>query len=438
MFTHYIDLSWRSFKRTPMISALMVIAIAVGIGITMTSLSVYHMMAMNPIPHKSDKLLHPQINTIDEDNDWNRTSDGMPEQFTYMDAVNLYNAPVPSLKSPSFRSGFSVHMNSSDIKPFMEQARLVYREFFDMFELDFIYGEPWTVAEQTDASPVVIINETINERLFAGENSVGKQIYLDNTSFRIVGVTRNWDHHIKYYDVNNGAFNDAENLYIPFSLAPVMKIGTWGNTNGWKFEPSNGYQDLLNSERFWVQFWVQLENEQEKQEYGEFLMAYMQDQQSKGRFNRETLTFKLRNVVEWLEYQEVVSEDNRILVGLSFMFLLVCVANILGLLLAKFLRRAPEVGVRRALGASKTQVFYQHIVEVSMLGLLGGLLGIGVAQLGLWGVRQTNNYYSGLATMDITMLLSAPSIALLASFIAGLYPAWLVCRTTPALYLKSQ
>ncbi|MFC3094426.1 FtsX-like permease family protein [Alteromonas sediminis] len=437
MFAHYIDLGWRSFKRTPLISILMVLAIAVGIGITMTSLSVYHMMAMDPIPHKSDKLHHPQLNTLDDGRNWN-TPDDLPYQLTYQDVQNLANAPVPALKTPSFRTGFSVHMNSPDVKPFVESARVVNRDFFDMFELQFIYGGPWSQTEQRDASPVVIISSEVNERLFAGQNSVGKQIYLDDTSYRVSGVIANWDIHTKYYDLNNGAFNDPENLFIPFSLTAVKELASWGNNNGWKRENIDTFQDKLNSEELWLQFWVQLNTAEEKQEYGEFLMAYMQDQKAKGRFNRENLEFGLRNVVEWMEYNEVVSEDNRVLVGISFMFLIVCVANILGLLLAKFLRRAPEVGVRRALGASKRQVFYQHIVEVSMLGLLGGLIGIGIAQLGLWGIRTTYGYYSDLATMDITMYLAAPTIALLASFIAGLYPAWLVCRTTPAIYLKSQ
>jgi putative ABC transport system permease protein len=80
----------------------------------------------------------------------------------------------------------------------------------------------------------------------------------------------------------------------------------------------------------------------------------------------------------------------------------------------------------------------QHLVEVSALGFFGGLLGIGIAQLGLWGVRQSYSYYSALATMDLSMLLAAPLIAITACIIAGLYPAWLVCRTTPALYLKTQ
>jgi putative ABC transport system permease protein len=96
------------------------------------------------------------------------------------------------------------------------------------------------------------------------------------------------------------------------------------------------------------------------------------------------------------------------------------------------------VGVRRALGASKTQVFYQHIVEVAMLGLMGGLIGILVAQLGLWGIRHSYDYYSNLANMDLSMLFAAPVIAITACIVAGMYPAWLVCKTTPSTYLKSQ
>ena len=164
----------------------------------------------------------------------------------------------------------------------------------------------------------------------------------------------------------------------------------------------------------------------------------MQEQQKRGRFNRKELEYKLRDVNQWMQYNNVVTEDNKILVGLSFMFLGVCLANILGLLLAKFLRRAPEVGVRRALGASKRQIFLQHLVEVALLGFIGGMLGIVLAQLGLMGVGQSYDYYENLATMDLTMLLSAPLIAITTCILAGLYPAWLVCKTNPAIYLKSQ
>lgn len=437
MLIHYLDLSWRSFKRTPVVSILMVIAIAIGIGITMTSLSVYHMMSMDPIPSKSDKLMHVQLQTMDEGLNW-FTADNIPYQLTYQDAKNLANAAFPDRKVQSMKSGFSVHLNQDNVKPFIETARMTGHQFFDMFELDFIYGNAWTQQQEDESAPVVVIGEEINDRLFGGENSVGKMLYLDNRSYTITGVVRNWNIHIKYYDMNNGAFHSPELLFLPFSLIEAFELSTWGNSNGWKFEETNTFKQVLQSEEHWVQFWVELNTEQDRKAYGEFLMSYMQEQQALGRFNREKLEYGLRNVTELMDYRGVVSEDNRILVGLSFMFLAVCLANILGLLLAKFLRRAPEIGVRRALGASKRQVFYQHIVEVSMLGLLGGILGIVVAQLGLWGVRQTQEYYTSLATMDLSMLLAAPGIAIAACIIAGVYPAWLVCRTTPATHLKTQ
>ncbi|GAB5381072.1 MAG: ABC transporter permease [Aliiglaciecola sp.] len=437
MFIHYLDLSWRSLRRTPLISALMIAAIAVGIGITMTSLSVYHMMSMDPIPHKSDRLFHVQLNTMDEGRTWT-TEDNLPYQLTYIDAMNLYNADFPERKTMSMRTGFSVHMNSTEVKPFLEGARATGREFFAMFDLDFVHGASWTENQQVNASPVVVINQELNERLFGGENSVGRQIYLDDESYEIIGIVKNWEIHTKYYDLNNGAFHRMEKIFVPFSLVVSKELSSWGNTNGWKFEDVRTFQDHLQSEQFWIQFWAELDTPEEQQIYSDYLRTYLTEQATKGRFERETVQFALRNVNQWLEYNNVVTEDNRVLVGLSFMFLTVCLANILGLMLGKFLRRAPEVGVRRALGASKRQIFAQHLVEVSVLGLLGGLFGIGIAQLGLWGVRQTYSYYSALATMDTYMLLAAPAIAIGACVIAGLYPAWLVCRTTPAIYLKTQ
>lgn len=437
MFLHYVDLGWRSLRRTPMVSFLMVLAIALGIGITMTSLSVYHMMSMDPIEQKSDRLFHPQLQTMDDGQDtW--SEDNLPYQLTYQDAKNLAEAPFPRLKAAMLRTGFTVHMDNSEVRPFIQNARATHADFFSLFDLSFTFGSAWTQEQADAASPVVVISQELNDKLFGGRNSVGEQLFLDDTAFRVVGVVAPFATHMKFYDVNNGAFNSHENIYIPFSLIAAMDIDTWGNSNGWKFENIRSMKEKRQSEIFWLQFWVQLDDAAAVQQYGDYLMGYMAEQQKSGRFNRETLQFGLRNVNEWLDYRNVVSEDNEVLVALSFMFLAVCLANILGLLLAKFMRRAPEVGVRRALGASKRQVFLQHIVEVSMLGLIGGLLGIGIAQLGLWGVRLTQEYYSPLATMDLTMLLSAPVIAISACVVAGMYPAWLVCRTTPATYLKTQ
>jgi putative ABC transport system permease protein len=437
MLFHYIDLSWRSLKRTPMVSALMIIAIAIGIGVTMTSLSVYHMMSTDPIPSKSSQLHHVQLKTMDEGNTW-WTKDGMPYQVTYQDAMNLLHADLPYRRAAMMKTGFAVHLDNSDIKPFIKQARVASSDIFSMFNLEFIYGGVWSSDDEESAASVVVIAQSLNDKLFQGQNSVGKTINLDDMTVRVVGVIKDWSSHIKYYDLNNGAFHKPEQVFIPFSLLSQYQLDSWGNSNRWKAQSHRNYQDLLNSEVFWLQFWVELPTEKDKQAYANFLMSYMAEQQKLGRFARKKLEYALRDVNEMMVYREVVNEDNKILVMLSFMFLAVCLANILGLLLAKFLKRAPEVGVRRALGASKIQIFTQHLVEVGLLGVIGGLLGILIAQGSLWGIRTSNSTYIAIADMDLTMLLVAPVLALSACILSGIYPAWLVCKTTPATYLKSQ
>ena len=163
----------------------------------------------------------------------------------------------------------------------------------------------------------------------------------------------------------------------------------------------------------------------------------MREQKTLGRFERP-LNNHLRHPDEWLKINEAVQDDNRVLVGLSFMFLAVCLLNMIGLLLAKFLGAAPLVGLRRALGASKSAIFRQHLVEVGVIGLGGGLLGIALAALGLFGVRHLYENYEELTRLDFTMVLAAIGIAVLSGLLAGFYPTWRVCRVQPAAYLKTQ
>jgi putative ABC transport system permease protein len=123
---------------------------------------------------------------------------------------------------------------------------------------------------------------------------------------------------------------------------------------------------------------------------------------------------------------------------LAFGFLFVCLINTIGLLLAKFLRRSSEIGVRRALGATKRSIFVQYLIEAGVIGLAGGALGLCLALLGLWAVRQQPTDYAELAHLNGTMLLTAVGLSLLASLIAGMLPAWRACQVAPAIQLKSQ
>jgi putative ABC transport system permease protein len=96
------------------------------------------------------------------------------------------------------------------------------------------------------------------------------------------------------------------------------------------------------------------------------------------------------------------------------------------------------VGVRRALGARRRDIFAQLGVEAGILGLAGGLLGLLFTWFGLWLVRQRPEAYAQLAHLDLTMVLGVFVLAVVTSVLAGLLPAWRACRIPPALQLKIQ
>ncbi len=134
------------------------------------------------------------------------------------------------------------------------------------------------------------------------------------------------------------------------------------------------------------------------------------------------------------------------------MFLLVCVLNTFGLMLAKFLKAAPISGLRRALGASRIDIMRQHLIEVVIVGLLGGVLGLVLAKLGLDGMRVLpSGPFRARTTTRRAWRFSSRCRAWIRrcssshwgsrcspGILAGLYPAWRIGRLSPSTFLKTQ
>ena len=173
---------------------------------------------------------------------------------------------------------------------------------------------------------------------------------------------------------------------------------------------------------------------------------YARSQKAAGRLPRP-LNNKLYDVQSWLDANKVVQKDNRVLIGIAMLFLGVCLVNVVGLLLAKFMNGAALTGLRRALGASRRDIVRQHLTEVLLIGVAGGALGLLFAVAGLAGIRSMYDvgvYESQVEVMkrmthiDFTVVFVTLGLALMAGLLAGLYPAWRIGRTAPAVYLKSQ
>ena len=186
--------------------------------------------------------------------------------------------------------------------------------------------------------------------------------------------------------------------------------------------------------------WVDINAASEKGAYLQFLDDYVEEQKKLGRFPRE-LNNRLDTPAEWLVYQEVVDDMVGVLLSLSVLFLVVCLLNTIGLLLAKVMRRTNDISLRRALGASKSALFAQYITEAGIIGIAGGLAGIGMTWLGLRGIENAfagYDFISYLVSMDWTMILLAVALAIVSALGAALYPTWRACSVSPASTLRIQ
>jgi putative ABC transport system permease protein len=438
MFNYNVKLALKSMRRNPIMTALMVAAIAVGIGISMTTMTVYYLMNGNPIPEKSDVLF---AITMDSWNPVRPFDDDRPEraphQVTYHDAERLIALGEGKRQTAMFESSLIIEPIGEDGLPFEAGARVTSNDFFAMFDVPFIYGSSWGKAADEAAEPVVVLSSQLNERLFGGENSVGKRLTMQDTQFQVAGVIDTWEPTPRFYDPINGAFQEVNEMFVPFSVTRNLEFISAGSDWGWKSEEITSFEQWLNSESVWVQYFVELDSPRDRDAYVAHLDAYVGQQKLLGRFERP-LNNNIYDVMEWMEYHEVVANDSKVLVGLSFLFLAVCLLSTIALLLTKFVGKKGETSLRRALGASRRIIFEQQIVEVAIIGFSGGLIGLLLAGLGLQGIQYLYDSPDGLVTLDWAMVSAAIGIAISSSMLAGLYPAWRVCKIPPAAQLKTQ
>jgi len=444
MFGYYLRLASRSFRHNPGITALMVLAIALGIAVCVMTLTVYHAMSGNPIWWKNDRLYAVTMDNWDPNHPLNPKSDLPPPEMTYKDTQFLFASNIPERKVVMYSTEGVVSGVGSEPAAQIG-TRVTTADFFVMFEAPFLYGNGWSAGADRPPQPLIVLSRRENDKLFAGANSVGRTLRWNDHEFRVIGVLNDWFPRPRFYDLNGGSFALPDDAYIPYGWGSELQLLNKEENDCWRPEKLDTYQDFEASDCVWQQMWVELPDAASRERFQSLVDAYWAEQRKAGRFERPKNN-RLTNVAGWLRDNEVVNNDNRVLVGLAFAFLALCLINTVGLLLAKFLNGAAVTGIRRALGASRQQIFAQLLIEVGLLSALGALLGLALAALGLAAVRHMyaaahlgeRGGYQELMHFDVVGVAWAVILAVAATLAAGLYPAWRIGRLSPAVYLKSQ
>ena len=219
------------------------------------------------------------------------------------------------------------------------QALGVSENYVETTGRKVLEGRFFTAADYTNYRPVAIIDRQMANLLFEGQKAVGKDIYTDGTRLTVVGIIETKS--------DGSDFQSSGTLWLPQTFAEVLQGGF---SSGSLQIGSHKLEDIPD---------LKTEIEQVLNQRHPKAMVYLQD-----------------NTEDLLREQELQQTAARALYVVALIALSiggVCIANIS---IASVMERIKEIGLRRAVGATQTDVMVQFILEATLLSLVGGTLAI--------------------------------------------------------------
>lgn len=440
MWGYYVALALQSSGRSKALTALVIALLAFGVSACMVSYAVFRATTRDPIPAKSFHLYVPQIDNFGPSYIWQGEP---PPTLSYIDATALWQARKASRQTLLYPAKWQVESENRSMPAMSMNGDAVTADFFAMFDMPFSFGGGWDANDDAQQATVAVISRRLNEKLFGGRNSVGQEVLLDGHVFRIAGVLADWNPKPRFFDLGTfggeSAFDDTGDIYIPFTRGIAMrKDSTTYNgcpTESGLYDTSR-WDARLTSECAWIDAWVELAAPADVDRYREFLRNYAGQQQRLGRFSWAP-NIRLRNLMDWMAYLEVTPRASSFSMLVSASFLLIVLVNVVGLMLARFMRRAPEIGIRRALGASRAAIYRQFLIEGAAMGFVGGLVGVALTLLGLWGAgRLFEPKIARLVHADASLIVLTVLLAVAATVASAVYPTWRAAQIQPAWQIK--
>ena len=273
--------------------------------------------------------------------------------------------------------------------------------YADVQKLELLVGRFLKQADEENVSFVCIINETAATELVGYADCLGEDIRLNGQRFKVVGVLKDDDNSL------TSAFRSGSLVaYIPY--AALTRISTSATKEVTSFYVSAGENSTVDAAR-------------------ERLTEIMKE-----RFDQDEDAFSVssQNALE-SAMSSVTSILAVLLGGIAAISLIVGGIGIMNIMLVTVTERTREIGIRKAIGASRGMILTQFLVEAIVICMLGCALGI----LGSWGVlRLITTVVSGL---DISFQMSGSVVLIAVLFcffigiVFGLYPANKAARMAP-------
>ncbi|NJM24638.1 MAG: FtsX-like permease family protein [Bacteroidia bacterium] len=319
----------------------------------------------------------------------------------------------------SYRSGATILIPKADgtYSKFEEPKGVVFAQpsFFDLFDRSTVEGDP----QKTLASPnQAVVSTSLAEKYFRGQDPIGKIIHYDTLDFVVGAVIPDY----------------ADNTDFPFNLMfSQITIARGLEDEGWGSISSNNQCYFLLKEGIDIK---QLEARMpdfvtkylgdDNWDHQTFLFQPMSDLHFDTRFSNYNYSSVSKGVIAMLS-----------VIGI-FLIITACI-NFINLTTAEAIKRSKEVGIRKTLGGSRSQLVRQFLGETATITLLAMVLSLGVVQVSL---QFLNPFLHQSLSLDLTGNMSLVAylvgVFLIVSLLSGLYPAFTLSGYNPVTALKNQ
>ncbi len=384
-FVRDLKLGIRQLRTQPGHSAVVIVTLGLALGLCAVIFSFVSFFALRPLPVRDEATMVRVRSSHPQDN-------GTRLRQSYADFVDFKTqaTTLEELVALSVRTGaLTGEGDARRVAVGVASAGL-----FGVWNIDAALGRVFRPGEDAEsAPPVMLIGHGYWERQFAkSPDLVGRSLILDGRPTTVVGI-----------------------------VSPAIEIGNLADIDVWiplgQSHPSldRARRDLMVSAR--RKSGVSLA--QVNSELAT-IAARLQKEHPDTNKGWSASAVPLR---EGLYGSGVAVILALLVVGVCLVFAVAC-ANVAGIMLARATTREREMALRMSLGAERGQIARQLMVEGVVLSFLGALLGLGVAQLGLLGMRAVafEQFYD-LVVIDWRVLAFAGALALVAPILFGLAPA---------------
>jgi len=262
--------------------------------------------------------------------------------------------------------------------------------------------------DESTAAAVVVLGPTTAQQLFGAQSPVGETVTLNNVPLQVVGV-------LQSSGSSSGTANNDDTAVVPYSTAAERLFGGTARTSVNSIFLSATSSDTLSAAYQEVQDELLNLHHIATPNSADFTITTQESLLTTANSVNKTLTVLLGGIA-----------------GIS---LLVGGIGVMNIMLVSVTERVREIGLRKALGARPRVIRRQFLVEASVLGLAGGVLG---ALLGMIGSGVLPNLINSPVTLSPTATIGAIAIAIAIGLAFGVYPATRAARMAPIDALRTE